>query len=272
MSPNTTVQGIVTLPNLVTLKALYIDEAQGPIPITGFLFPQLTTITDSLELFSEHITTLEFPLLSEVGDIIFLSLPALRSWSGTDSLQSVGKLLLNRDNISSLSFGNLSTALGLSFFFSSPYGSLYLNGTASPAVLVAGSNDTTLVNDLRDTTTTAIVGCNNITINSVSASSLEIFMNPDLEQLYMPNLVSLGPYNSTAATYIDSALEPPGAGLSDTLLIADNPKIQEFSFPNLTTIQGTLEILNNDLLFAIEGFPLLRNVSGNISLIGNLEP
>jgi hypothetical protein len=171
----------------VTLKALNIDEVEGPIPITGFSFPKLTTITESLDLFSEYITTLDFPLLSEVGDV-FLSLPALRSWSGTDSLQSVSKLLLKRHNISSLSFGNLSSALGLSIFFSPPYGSLYLNGTASPVVFVSGSNDTALANDLRDTATTTVVGCNNITINSVSARSLQIFMNPDLEQFHIPIL------------------------------------------------------------------------------------
>jgi hypothetical protein len=162
--------------------------------------------------------------------------------------------------------------LGLSFNFSSPDGSLYLNGTASPAVLVTGFGDTVFVNDLERTSTTKMRGCDDITINSVSASSLEISMNPDLEQLDVRNLVSPGPYNQNATEYVDNILDPPGAAPYDVLLIADSPILDDFEFPDLTTIQGALQIMGNENMFSIDGFPLLRNVSGDIFLSSNVDP
>jgi hypothetical protein len=260
---NSTIEGVITLPNLVTLWSLYVD---GDTPATGFSFPQLTTITHGIGLFSNNIKSLDFPLLSDIGGFANFDSPALQTWSGTDSLRSIDHLELDAHNISSLSFGNLSSALSLSVNFSAPGGSLYLNGTASPAVLVIGSDNTTFYSDLQYLSTTIVKGCNNITINAVSASSIEISSNPDLIGFHFENLVSLGPVNLTTQAYVGGRLE-----YQDALLIEDNPLMDGFRFPFLDTIQGSLQITNNENLGTIVAFAYLHNVTGDITVTGNTD-
>lgn len=248
----------------------------GDTAITGLSFPKLTTITKNLWLKTDIITSLELPLLSDVGDALNLNVPALSSWSGMESLRTVNRLMIPRHNISSLNFPNLTSAVEVSFNFSSPGGSLYLGGTATPAILITGYEDTNFTSDLQKTGTIRVRGCQLIEINSVSASSLEISMNSNLEEFHVPNLVSLGPYTEATVHHRDSyawiydIVDVPGASYHDILLIAANPKLIHWGFPNLTTIHGTFEIINNDGLFLYDGLPMLETVSGNITIDGTI--
>ena len=260
---NSTIEGIITLPNLVSLGSLY---AADDTPLTGFSFPRLTTVTNGMSLISNNIRTLDFPLLSELGGLTVISTPALQTWSGTDSVQIVDRLFVNDHNISSLSFGNLSRAVALSFNFSSPGGSLFLNGPAIPAVLASGFGDTSFVSGLQYMSTTIVKGCNEIELSAVSASSLEIAMNPNLRGFQALNLVSLGPFNQTAGEYLHD--EPDS---QDALLIANNAHLTSFWFPKLKTVQGTLQVSGNEKLQTIEAFPIINEITGDIVLTQNLE-
>jgi hypothetical protein len=124
--------------------------------------------------------------------------------------------------------------------------------------------------------TTRVKGCSVTRINAVSASSLEIAENLNLEEFHVPNLVSLGPYVE-AITYpresyaeIYEIKDTPGASYHDVLLIAENPGLQYWEFPNLITIHGTFELINNDGLFLFGGLPVVETVSGNITMVGNM--
>jgi hypothetical protein len=270
---NSSIQGTISLPNVVSL---YGFDIIWDTPATTISFPRLTTVTKNLWLKTNTITTLDLPLLSDVGDSLNINLPALSSWSGMESLRTVYRFMIPYHNISSLSFPNLTSVVEASFNFSSSGGSLYLGGTASPAVLVTGNDDTNFTSDLQNMGTTRVRGCNVTRINAVSASSLEIAENLNLEEFHVPNLVSLGPYVE-AITYpresyaeIYEIKDAPGASYHDVLLIAGNPRLQYWGFPNLITIHGTFELINNDGLFLFGGLPVVETVSGNITMAGNM--
>jgi hypothetical protein len=91
-------------------------------------------------------------------------------------------------------------------------------------------------------------------------------MNPDLVEFRVPNLVSLGPYNPIAA---DSLHDKPDA--PDALLIANNAMLASFVFPNLTTIQDTLQVMNNEKIQCYDAFPLLNSITGDILFSQNFD-
>lgn len=55
------------------------------------------------------------------------------------------------------------------------------------------------------------------------------------------------------------------------MTIANNNKLTELSFKNLTLINGALSIGNNTQLASIEGFPLLSEIHGMADLAGSFD-
>jgi hypothetical protein len=248
---------------LLKLKSL---QTNATTPLTGISLPQLTFIDNKIELFSDNITTLDLPLLHSAFDIT-LGLPALRSWSGTDSLQTPTGISIEKHNISSLSFGNLSYVSRIFVNFNFPGGSLYFNGTASiPEVLVTGYNDTSFATDLEKVGNMTVLGCEVIMINSISAWYLGIASNPHLESLELRNIVSVGGSFEVLGYTIPNSPPP-----SISLLIAGNAKLGFLSFPSLKTIQGSMQITDNDNISIIDGFTALRNVTNDILINGDFS-
>ncbi|KAI7903507.1 uncharacterized protein BX663DRAFT_567544 [Cokeromyces recurvatus] len=59
--------------------------------------------------------------------------------------------------------------------------------------------------------------------------------------------------------------------IGGTVTIANNNKLGETSFKNLTRINGALSVGNNTQLTSIDGFPLLSEVYGTIDLAGSFN-
>jgi hypothetical protein len=266
---NSTLEGTLTLPNLVVLDSLLTNSTTA---LTGISLPKLTTVMNNIQLSSANITTLDLPVLFDAGFGLILDLPALRSWTGTDSVGHAFEITINEHNISSLSFPSLRNVLFISVNYNSPRGSLYLNGTAWPQVLVTGYNDTIFISELESLDRTRIQGCNNITILASSIYSLEIDLNPYLKAFEATNLVSLG--TDVLPEYITTIPPIPDAPSSlvpeDVLFIAGNPQLGLLAFPFLMTIQGSMQIMDNDVQ-TIEGFNALRNVTSDIVISGAIE-
>jgi hypothetical protein len=77
-------------------------------------------------------------------------------------------------------------------------------------------------------------GCRIISINSRRMRSLEDCLNPNLLELHVPNLMTLGPYEEGPFDDFTST-NPPLPGISpapsDTLLIAKNGILESVEFP-----------------------------------------
>ena len=59
--------------------------------------------------------------------------------------------------------------------------------------------------------------------------------------------------------------------IGGTMTIANNNKLTETSFKNLTMVNGALSIGNNTQLTTIEGFPVLTEVHGTVDLAGGFD-
>lgn len=275
--------GVLTLPNLVTAGGLSIDNAAS---LTVLSLPQLSGVIDQngsvgeINLHGQSLTTLNLPALIEVGGGgITIDCPSLNNWTGTDSLQSTYELQILRHNINSLSFANLNNVTWPIFINMSSSNdfwhpdTLYLNGKATVDALIIGSNYTNFTSDMENIKSMVVRGCEDITINSRIMGSLEISLNPHLVNVNAPNLLTLGPYVNFAT---DHSLPGENPAVGDSLLIADNTfdsvLFDQMLFPNLATIQGSLQTMGNTLLpLLTNSFPLLQNVTKDILISGNSE-
>lgn len=146
--------------------------------------------------------------------------------------------------------------------------------------MISGYGDTMFTNDMENIQSMKIHGCQNIVINSQRMGSLEVSLNPKLLYLRASSLTTLGPF----VDYVTSPKLPgtPPA-LNDALLIAENPTLESVDFPALTTIDGSVQIMENEHLQELgtspggnivglwRGFPVLQGVTDDVLIQGDIE-
>lgn len=115
---------------------------------------------------------------------------------------------------------------------------------------------------------------------SFSANGLNLAIDfPNLENagnltfrnvstISMPSLATVPGSIGFYSNYFESFSAPNLTSTGNTIAFADNANLNNLSFPSLTTIGGGLLIANNTNLGAINGFPELSTIDGDINFYG----
>jgi len=203
-------------------------------------------------------------------------------------LQNVWVIQIDAHNLTSLEFRNLSSLVQIRVNFTSAEAAqLIIDGSNPypPDVWIFGNDKTYLEVWLKTLRSLVARSCFQIYVDAQTVGYMEISENSQLNFLNVSEVNSLGP--PVLAYGIDgyATWPPPLAGQTalymvnlypDSLLIVNNQLSENIYFPSLTTIQGSLQVVNGGLGLPEGGivgenefqFPVLRNVTDSILIEG----
>lgn len=240
---------------LNNVKAIYgsliIDSA---VSLSSFSAGSLSTVTDKLSLTNLTIlSTLDLPLLSTVGSINFVTLPALSSINLNAGVQKINSLYISDTALESLDGFDVSS---LDVF--NVNNNKNLNSIDAKLQNVKTALEVSYNSDEVEVTFDELEWANNITFRDVASISLA--------KLSKVN-ASLGFINNTVSSIEIPSLESIGGSLS----IVSNDELESIDLSNLTSISGGFDVSNNTQLDNIDGFDALQTVGGAIIFVGNFS-
>jgi hypothetical protein len=276
--------GTLSLPNLVSAAGVSTEPHSA---IAELSLPQLSDIfEEGFIINADNLTTLDLPVLNRSG-VVQVYAPALTNWTGTNMLQNVWVIQIDAHNLTSLEFQNLTSLVQIRVNFTSAEAArLIIDGPNpfAPDVWIFGNDKTQLEVWFKTLRSLVARSCFQIYVLAQTVGYMEISENPQLNLLNVSEVNSLGPpifaYGDGYATW-----PPPLAGQTalymdhlyrDSLLIVNNQLSENISFPSLTTIQGSLQVVNGGVGLPEGGivgenefqFLVLRNVTDSILIQG----
>lgn len=227
--------------------------------VTTFKANQLQSIGDLTLTNLSQLSTLSMPALTTVGKLDLQGLDLSKLGFGTPGIKSATSIRIINTNIDDLTGVDRVTKIG--------------------GIIISDNQFLSEVNFSIDKVTNTLeidsndknnggqsVSCPNL----VSAGAIIIRNSSSLSIPKLSGLAgTLGIYGNTF-----SGVSFPKLSYAGAVVMNDNTKLTNTSFPMLFTINGTnstFQIANNTLLTAITGFPLLENVDGNVNLYGNFS-
>ncbi|ODQ60220.1 hypothetical protein WICANDRAFT_100435 [Wickerhamomyces anomalus NRRL Y-366-8] len=248
-----TITGDLSSASLDHVKAIYgsliINNATS---LGSFSAGSLTTVTEKLSLTSLTIlSTLQFPQLTTVGSVNFVTLPALNEISLNTGITKINSLYISDTSLETLSGFDVRS---LDTF--NVNNNKNLNSIDSQLQNVKVALEVSYNADEVEVSFDDLEWANNITfrdISSISLSKLETvnaslgFINTSLDKIEISNLGSVG----------------------GSLTFVSNDELEEIDLSNLTSIGGGFDISNNTHLKDIEGFDSLETVGGAVVFVGN---
>jgi hypothetical protein len=276
--------GTLSLPNLVSAAGVSTEPHSA---IAVLSLPQLSEVfEDGFIISADNLTTLDLRLFNRSG-VVQVYAPALTNWTGTNMLQNVWVIQIDAHNLTSLEFLNLSSLVQIRVNFTSAEAArLIIDGPnpSAPDVWIFGNDKTQLEVWFKSLRSLVARSCFQIDVDAQTVGYMEISENPQLNFLSVSQVNSLGP---PVAYEIDgyATWPPPLAGQTarymdnlypDSLLIVNNQLSANIYFPGLTTIQGSLQVINGGVGLPGGGivgenefqFPVLRNVTDSILIEG----
>ena len=258
LSSCTTVSGDVTIQGSIGTAALSgVTRIKGSLTIknatslSSFSADSLQIIDDELSLTDLTILdNLNLPVLTQVGSIYFVTLPALSEITLTTGISQVDSIYISDTALESLSGINV---INVDTF--NVNNNRDLQTVDGSLKTVKTSLEVSYNSENVEVTFDNLVWANNVTFRDVSSIS-------------MANLTavngSMGVYNTTIDSLVLDNLEEIGGALA----VSFNNELTELEFSSLVEIGGALDITNNSALSSITGFPKLKTVGGAIDISG----
>ncbi|ODV62229.1 Ecm33p, partial [Ascoidea rubescens DSM 1968] len=244
--------GTAALPGVTRIKgSLIIKNATS---LVSFSADSLQIIDDELSLTDLTILdNLNLPVLTQVGSIYFVTLPALSEITLTTGISKVDSLYISDTALETLSGINV---VDVDTF--NVNNNRDLQAVDGALKTVKTSLEVSYNSETVEVSFDNLIWANNVTFRDVSSIS-------------MSNLTavngSMGVYNTTIDSLVIDNLETVGGALA----ISHNNELTDLEFASLVTISGALDITNNSALTSITGFPKLKTVGGAIDIGGALS-
>jgi len=220
--------------------------------LTSLSADSLTRITGSFNLEQDEIlSTLNFPQLSQVGEIQWEGLPGLQGLSFTNEIKKAESVSIINTYLSSLEGINLETAATIDIQNNNYLDDITMqlgNVSDNFNVYANGRNVSVVLPNL--------IWANRI--NIANASSVSI-----------PSLASVNGSLGLYSNFFESIQAPNLTDVGGTLSIVSCEKATNISFPQLTTVTGGLSVQNNTELADVSGFPVLTTVGGAVDMYGD---
>jgi hypothetical protein len=218
--------------------------------ITGLSGTDLQEIEGEFNLRSLTVlTSLNFPRLTTVDGISWITLPALQGLSFTTGVQELNMLEISDTNLNSLDGINLEVADTITVTNNRYLQSINMQlGNVTNGIII-GANSRDLVIEFPN-----LIWAQNMTISNCSE-----FSAPSLESING----SVAFYYSTFKTLSAANLTEVG---QDLTFVANN-ELTNISMPMLTSV-GSLAIANNSALEEVNGFPELATIAGALDFDG----
>ncbi|KAF3936653.1 hypothetical protein ABW19_dt0206602 [Dactylella cylindrospora] len=262
----TTLAGDLILgPNLVLATINGIRTIQGDliaanaVDLQQLAAPELTTIEGMFNLTSlTRLQTLTFPFLETVGEIYWQTLPALTSISFNAEVSQADSVTITDTNLNSLNGINLRSCARFNI-----NNNRYLKEVKVQLANITDSlaiefNSPSVVASFPNLT-----WANNATFRSCGDVQLPILTTVN---------GSIGFFENTFESLETPELTAVGTGTEGgDITFANNDNLKNVSMPELTTIFGTLQFVNNSEVTEITGFPKLATVHGSIDISGEFD-
>ncbi|PNS13993.1 Protein ecm33 [Sphaceloma murrayae] len=197
------------------------------------------------------LTSLNFPRLSEVGTIVWQTLPRLSSLGFTTGVRMADSVRIIDTQLNSLDGINLETV---------------------GEMTISNNNQ---LNEI-DMQLEQVTGAWNIEFNgrntSVRLPNLENAFNMTFRNVSSVTIPSLATVNSSLgffACLFPSISAPNLTSVGGSVSFVSNAQLTNISFPRLSTIRGALQVANNTEYDNIDGFPGVAQVGGAVDCYGN---
>jgi hypothetical protein len=174
-------------------------------------------------------------------------------------LRNVWVIQIDAHNFTSLEFRNLSSLVQIRVNFTSAEAAQLIidrSNPYGPDVWIFGNNKTYLEVWFKTLRSLVARSCFHIYVDAQTVGYMEISENPQLNFLNVPEVNSLGPPLLVYEIDGYATWPPPLAGQTaldmdnlypDSLLTVNNQLSDNIYFPSLTTIQGSLQVVNGGL-------------------------
>jgi hypothetical protein len=226
--------------------------AMNASQLTSLSADSLTKISGSFNLEQDEIlSTLNFPQLSEVGEIQWEGLPGLQGLSFTNQIKTADSVSIINTYLASLEGINLEMAATIDIQNNNYLDDITMqlgNVSDNFNVYANGRNVSVVLPNL--------IWANKI--NIANASSVSI-----------PSLASVNGSLGLYSNFFESIQAPNLTDVGGTLSIVSCEKATNISFPQLTTVTGGLSVQNNTELADVSGFPVLTTVGGAVDIYGD---
>lgn len=200
------------------------------------------------------LANLQFDSLQSVGDIQWLALPALQSLSFSQGIQKAKSVLISNTQLNNIDGIELQQV-----------GDFNINNNGFMADINVNNlkNITGITNfaangqDLKISFPN-LIGAGNMTFRNVSGVSV-------------PSLKRVGGALGLISNTLSSFLAPNLTVIDGSLVLLDNENLNNVSFPVLQGINGGFGVAANNKLSDLGGFPGLQVVSGAVDVSGSIK-
>lgn len=222
--------------------------------LNAFAAPSLQTIDGAFTInVATVLSTLNFPELSSVGSINWVTLPAISGLTFGTGVTEADSVVISDTGLNSLDGINIGKCATFNI-----NNNRYLSDVSVALTQVTNSLDISFNSQSVQATFDSLEWANNITFQDVQSISLQNLTKVN---------ASLGFINNT----IQGLSLPQLTEIGGSLAVVSNSKLTNASFPLLKTVGGGLQIANNTQLTSIMGFPKVNSVGGAIQIIGNFS-
>lgn len=213
------------------------------------------------------LSTLSFPLLTSIGSINWVTLPAVDSLQFTTGVTDCDDIYISDTDLSTLTGITLETVNTLSI-----NNNLNLNQIEMPITSVSDQVDVSY-NGECDISFPDLIWANNLTfqdVQSVSTPKLStvnasyILISNNFEKLSAPNLTTVGGLSIIKNDNLESISFPKLSTIGSAgLEISNNTEIESFSFPKVSQVAGAIVLKGS---FDNATFPMLSLVRGAVTI------
>jgi hypothetical protein len=236
-----------------------IQELDGDLIVTNA--SQLSTLgADSLETIKgdfhldevQLLSSLNFPRLTNVENIIWNALANLQTLTFTSSVKKASIINIQNTQLNSLEGIDL---VSVDTFI------LANNGYLEKVDLQLGNISTQLT-----------LEANSVKL-AASFPNLEWAFNMTFRNCASVAIPSLKSINGSMGFYsnnFDSLSGPNLTTVGGSLSFVSNTQLSNISLPQLTTVNGGFQLANNTELKTVNGFPKLKTVGGALDFYGNM--
>ncbi|KAF2155661.1 hypothetical protein K461DRAFT_274677 [Myriangium duriaei CBS 260.36] len=248
----TGIQSAIQLDNIQAITGDLVIENGTYIP--SFSASGLKSIGGTFRLsYMTLLTSLNFPLLSQVGTISWITLPRLSSLTFGTGVSQAGTVLITDTALGSLDGLPLNSVKDFSVIQNQ-----YLQEIDLPIKNIATAFQIAFNNNALKVSLPNLAVANNMTFRNVSSVVMPSlagvnqslgFYGCTFQQLSMPNLTTIG---------------------GDISFVGNND-VTNISAPILTSLGGALQLSANADLVNVTGFPELAKIAGAIDVNGNFS-
>lgn len=197
------------------------------------------------------MSSLQFTYIARVNRIRWIALPGLQSLNFGTGVTEANSVYISNTGLTDLA-------------------GIELEGCATMDVNNNQYLKTINVNNLANVTSALSFSANGLNL-AIDFPNLENAGNltfRNVSTISMPSLATVPGSIGFYSNYFESFSAPNLTSTGNTIAFADNANLNNLSFPSLTTIGGGLLIANNTNLGAINGFPELSTIDGDINFYG----